>query len=426
MSFGDDTSLMSRVTKRWLAALILTAMIFHPGAASARTGSTRSVWVEAFQSSPADYQFARPESLRGLTRAILTPLEVTGTIRVRLASAVAGKRIMLRISNEAREEPLTIARVTIGFAEAGLVARDGSLKAVTFSGNEAFTIAGRAPALSDALDFPVRAGDELVISVAVAGKLAMNRAGGNGMGVAPGDQSMSPRMSDAVVMSGRPLISGVLVEAARPVSVIVALGDSITDGNQKVGMLRGWPEQLNRRLVALRRSERMAVVNAGISGNRVLSHGFGTSALARLDRDVLRLSGVTHLIVLEGINDIGLAGDNPLVGGQPELNEQDLVAGYRQIVARAHAAGVKVILGTIMPFAGATYYSEHKERQRQYVNAWIRSSREVDGVIDFDKAMRDPTNPLMLLPAYDSGDHLHPSEAGKKHMGDLIDITLFE
>lgn len=433
---AETGRLIGRRPLRSLATFAVSAMLVcaAPSPAPAQQPSSDSNWVEAFQSSPARYQFDTPDALaktaaalREAGQAIMAPPEVTGTVRFRFAVAAAGKRIRVRLSNEERDAALPISHVTVGLAGEGLAAREGSLRTVTFSGGTAVKIARRAPALSDPVDLPVAAGTELVVSVVLSRPLPMNPAGYNGMEVAAGDQSLSAQMSGGKIVPGRPLVSGVLVEAARPMAVIAALGDSITDGNKiAVTALRGWPEQFSRRLLATGRSDRMTIVNAGISGNRVVSDGFGVSALARLDRDVLRLPGVTHLIVLEGINDIGLAGQNPLLGGQPELDQADLIAGYRQIIARSRAAGIKVLLGTITPFAGAAYHTDMKERQRQFVNDWIRSSGEADGVIDFDQALRDPSDPLKLLPAYDSGDHLHPSEAGMRKMGDAVDLRLFD
>lgn len=208
--------------------------------------------------------------------------------------------------------------------------------------------------------------------------------------------------------------------------MIATLGDSITDGNRTtLGDLRSWPEELARRLAARRNGGRYSVVNAGIGGNRLLGSGWGPSALARLDRDVLRIDGLSYLIVLEGTNDIGMAGRS-VFGNNPAVSADDMIAAYRQIIARAHARGVKVLLGTIMPFGGsATHYSPANEQIRQAVNAWIRTSREADGVVDFDRLARDPADATKLQAAFGSQDGLHPGAAGYKAMGDAIDLSLF-
>ena len=151
----------------------------------------------------------------------------------------------------------------------------------------------------------------------------------------------------------------------------------------------------------------------------------GVSALARLDRDVLRIDGLTHIIVLEGTNDIGMSGPSPM-GNNPRLTSGELIAGYRQILARAHARGVRVVFGTITPAGGSmSHSSPEKDALRKAVNQWIQTSGEPDGIVDFDAATRNPANPDQLLPAFDSGDHLHPNEAGQKAMGDAVDLALF-
>jgi lysophospholipase L1-like esterase len=163
----------------------------------------------------------------------------------------------------------------------------------------------------------------------------------------------------------------------------------------------------------------MAVLNAGIAGNRVLSDGAGQNILARFDRDVLTQTGVTHVIVLEGINDIGLGRSNPLPSAA------DLIAGHRQLIRRAHARGLKIYGGTLTPFEGAGYWTPEGEAKRAALNEWIRTSKEYDGVIDFDAATRDPKQPTKFLAPYNSGDNLHPSDAGYQAMANAIDLSLF-
>jgi lysophospholipase L1-like esterase len=179
-----------------------------------------------------------------------------------------------------------------------------------------------------------------------------------------------------------------------------------------------WPDVLARRLAA-RRGPGAAVMNAGISGNQVLGDGAGVSALARFDRDVLMQTGVTHVIVLEGINDIGIARNSPTP------TAEDLIAGHKQLIERAHARGLKIYGATLTPFEGAAYYTPEGEAKRTALNEWIRTGKAYDGIIDFDKATRDPNAPTKFLPAYDSGDHLHPGDAGYKAMGEAIDLALF-
>ena len=215
-----------------------------------------------------------------------------------------------------------------------------------------------------------------------------------------------------------PYLVGVDVTNGAATGVIATIGNSITDGalSSRDANAR-WPNILAARL--LNSSEPMkAVVNAGISGGRVLTYGAGPSALARFDRDVLATPGLTHVIVLEGINDIGRSA----VDG---VTADDIIAGYQQLITRAHDRGIVIIGATLTPASPRAPFTPALEAKRAAVNAFIRTSGEFDGVIDFDAATRDPASPLQFLPKYDSGDHLHPGDTGYRAMGDAIDLTLF-
>jgi lysophospholipase L1-like esterase len=215
------------------------------------------------------------------------------------------------------------------------------------------------------------------------------------------------------------LLARVEVSAPANAGAVVTFGDSITDGARSTTDTNNrWPDHLARRLAA-NRGTAMAVLNAGISGNRVLGDGAGVSALARFDRDVLMQTGVTHVVVMEGINDFGLARNNP------SPSADDLIAGHKQLIERAKARGLRIYGATLTPFEGAAYWTPEGEAKRQALNEWIRKSGAYDGVIDFDAATRDPNAPTKILPAYDSGDHLHPGDAGYKAMGEAVDLALF-
>jgi lysophospholipase L1-like esterase len=228
-------------------------------------------------------------------------------------------------------------------------------------------------------------------------------------------------------------LTGVAVAAPQAASAIVALGDSITDGaNSTADANRRWPDVLAARLRAA--GKPLSVLNAGIGGNRILHDGrggfrtlFGVSALARFDSDVLAQPGVRRVIVLLGINDIGHTGSSEVPASE-EVSPEDIVAGLRQLVERAHTHGLRFVGGTMTPFEGTGdgYYTEAKEAKRQAVNDWIRRSRAFDGVIDFDRAVQDPEHPARFLPAFDSGDHLHPGDAGLEAMGKAVDLSLFD
>ena len=224
-----------------------------------------------------------------------------------------------------------------------------------------------------------------------------------------------------VVLAGLAIaryVAGVRLPA-KGTPVVVAFGDSLTEGGGFVS--RPWPAVLAERLERSGRGA-LRVVNAGISGNRLLQDDFGASGVQRFERDALRQPGVRWVIVLEGINDLGYAGS--VEPAAPRVTARQLIDGYRQLVARAHVAGVKIYGGTLLPFEGAAsgYFAPDKEVERQAVNAWIRGSSELDGVVDFDAAVRDPARPARLRPEFDTGDHLHLNEAGQRAMGEAVDL----
>lgn len=403
---------------------------------SAIPATAKPVWREAFQSSPASYDAPSEAFLRfaeehwnvngDQLRRDLTPQPVKGTVRYRVTVQAQGQQLRVRLSNEEGAAPLQIGGASVGLAGDGFAVRSGTLRPLTFSGAAGTQIPAGAPLLSDAVDLAVKPGTELVVSIDLTSPMMNEGRGGAGFAVASGGQAMRPVLDGAAMMTGRPLVSGVSVSSDKAPRVVVAFGDSITDGNRvQTGALHGWPEVLAKRLAARKGGQRYTVVNAGIAGNRVLSTGWGAAALARFDRDVLRIDGLSHVIMLEGINDINFSGKSPF-GDNPELAAADLIAGYRQIIARAHARGVKVYLATLTPNPGDALTSTPAKRAlRDDVNRWIRTSGEPDAVIDFDATVRDPARPEQFLSANDSGDHLHPSDAGHRAMGEGIDLKLF-
>jgi lysophospholipase L1-like esterase len=415
------------LTRLGLLLGLLAAASLGPAAAAQ---DHRSEWVEAYQSSPADFDFVIPKDMKlpDETRERLRDRPpVVGTLRMRLTLAASGHGLRIRISNEDGVQPLLVDGASVGIAAEGFDARAGTLRPLAFGGKRRISLAPGAPALSDPVDLDVAALDEVVVSLHLPQGLKLKAFGNQLMAFAAGDQSLSPHLGGGDTIIGRPPVSGALVLSPHPPRVIVALGDSITDGNRpRAGQLHGWPDQLLRRLVAAGGSDRVTVVNAGIGGNRVLSTSWGDAALARFDRDVMRVRGVSHVILLEGINDIGRGGSSSLFGQNPPLDVADLIAGYEQIIARAHVAGIKVVIATLTPFGGSTSHSPEREAQRQAVNQWIRTAGVADAIIDFDAAVRDPHNPLQLRADYDSGDHIHPSDAGYRAMGDAIDLSLFD
>jgi lysophospholipase L1-like esterase len=206
---------------------------------------------------------------------------------------------------------------------------------------------------------------------------------------------------------------------------IVALGDSITDGAASAPNANGrWPDVLAARIQADKTLSGLGVLNAGINGNRLLHDGYGENALMRLNRDVLTQAGVKYLIVLEGINDIGHIVTP--TSSDPAETAPSIIRALQQIAVRAHTHGIKVIGATITPYESCKYASPDGEKMRQVVNDWIRTTKDLDSFVDFEKIVRDPAHPTRFLPAYDSGDHLHPNSAGLRAMGSGIDLALFK
>jgi lysophospholipase L1-like esterase len=298
---------------------------------------------------------------------------------------------------------------------------------LTFGGDATGRILPGATIVSDAVDLSVPAVSDLVVDLYLPGELGTgpspvtthNGASQTNYLSPPGNHSGQAAMTVERTTGAWFLLARVEVAAPAAAGAIVAFGDSITDGARSTADMNSrWPDHLARRLAA-RPGRSMAVLNAGISGNQVLGDGAGVSALARFDRDVLMQTGVTHVIIMEGINDIGLARANP------SPTAADLIAGHKQLIERARVRGLKVYGATLTPFEGAFYWTAEGEAKRQALNQWIRTSGAYDAVIDFDQVTRDPEAPTKFLPAYDSGDHLHPGDAGYRAMGEAVDLKLF-
>ena len=354
-----------------------------------------------------------------------TPTYTNRTLREIVHTSIGGNRARIRISNEYGDQPLIIDDAHIAVRDTGNAVVPSTDRALTFGGRTSLMLRPGATAVSDPVALSVPDTSDLAISLHLSAPVRMSTRHGLAMQrnyVSPdGDFTAAPVFTAETTTSTFPFLAGVDVVNARAAGVIVALGNSITDGARSTPSTNArWPDVLARRLLASREAPR-GVANAGISGNRVLTFGTGPSALARFDRDVLLVPGVTHVILLEGINDIRAGINRPAEA----ITADDLIFGYRQLIARAHERGLVIIGGTLTPAGGAERHPPENEAMRQAVNQWIRTSGAFDAVIDFDKAARDPEHPDRLRPAYDSGDHLHPSDAGYRAMGDAIDLALF-
>jgi lysophospholipase L1-like esterase len=351
------------------------------------------------------------------------------TIRMVVHSSITGSGARITLSNRYSSAPLDVSAVDVAVQASGGAAARGTTRDVTFGKARAVTIPAGEEAVSDVVPMSVRAGKNLLVSLYVPGLTGMSTwhsdafdttyiASGNHTG----DDSAA---AFAIKRTSWYYLAGLDVVSATAKGTVVAFGDSITDGyHSSTGTYSRWPDFLARRLGAEPGPQQLSVVDAGIGGNRVLTDSpkpwQGVRALKRFGHDALGQAGVKDVILLEGINDIG---NNAGPDGRP-LTARDLIDGYRILIDEAHAAHVRVIGATLMPDQGNGYYTPAAETIRQDVNQWIRTSGAFDGVIDFDRAMRDPERPAALNPAYDSGDHLHPDDKGMKAMADAIDLHL--
>jgi lysophospholipase L1-like esterase len=395
----------------------------------------RNAWIATWAASPQPVAPDPEEPLLNIEDQ---------TVRERVRASIGGAQVRIRLSNEYGSAPLFIGSATVAAPNDPRSVRPGSIQTVTFGGRNSVTIPAGAPVLSDPVAFPVNSGAEISISLYFPKRvatptlhwLALKRA----VISQHGDHTHAEKIEGAVSESSV-LVSAVLVPAQPAQRLVVAFGDSVTDGDRStVDADHNWPSDLVRRLRKTPEGSKVALVNAGIVGNRLLSDCFmasvgcfGVSALARFDRDALALPGVTHIVLLEGINDIGFPGaklaGQYLADPADLRTAEDLIDAYRQLISRAHVHRVKLIGATITPFEGVDfpgYYSEAKEATRQKVNKWIRTSGSFDDVIDFDAVLRDPDHPRRLLPRFASKDHLHPNDAGYRAMADVIDLVLFK
>ena len=360
------------------------------------------------------------------------PLSVSGaTIREFAHLSLGGDHLRLRLSNAYGAQPLSIGATHLALRAGGVAIDPASDRTVTFHGQAAVSIPAGGQEVSDPIDLTVPDLADVAISLYLPDTVALSTE--HSLGVAttylsqPGDYTATTSFTAAGTTQSVYLAADVEVAAPARAQAIVALGDSITDGYAStVDANHRWPNLLAARLVASKGLRPTSVVDEGISGNRVLHDFIGTNALARLDRDVLVKSGARYVIVLEGINDIGIPGAFGLTS--EEVGAEDIIAGHQQIIRRARALGLTIYGATLTPFEGTAfpgYFTAAGEDKRQAVNAWIRGSGAYDGVIDFDAATRDPGHHARLLPAYDSGDHLHPNDAGYQAMANSVDLRLF-
>lgn len=370
------------------------------------------------------------------------PIPVRGTIRYRIKVSVGGTEVRVRLSNEAGAVPLSVGTAVIGLARRDAPAVEpGTGRGITFGGHSSVVIPPCTAVVSDPVDMSLPDRGEVIVSLYLPETHVPAQGGDTHKAeiCAGSDTSWNESWEAGNAINVRPIVSALSVVPLRPTRAIVTLGDSITDGSTAhTGChpfaFRGWPDILAERLIARQQQDTRTaepgatacgVVNAGIGGNRLLDDFIGPRALARLDRDVFAVPGISHLIVSEGINDIGIGGRTIKNVTLPMTTAPELISAYRQIIARCHERGIKAVGATLPPFRDAFYFLEEKELVRQEANRWIRQSGEFDGVIDFDRVLHIPADAGRLRPEYDTGDHLHPNAAAFVAMGNAIDLGLF-
>lgn len=401
-------------------ALTLAASVAVPAVVNA---AESGAWIGSWTASPQPTwgpDFAFPTNIPATLQ--------DQTLRQVARISLGGRRIRIVLSNEYGSQPLLIGAAHVALAGAGSAIAAGTDRPVTFGGKASAIVPPGAPLVSDPVDLAVAPLASVAVSVFLPSETQATTFHWDGRQtayLARGNQVAAQRIETGTTTGARIFLSGIQVEAAAPAGAVVVIGDSITDGNgATIDANARWPDFLAARLAP----RNVAVLNAGISGARLLGDRMGVNALARFDRDVLSQPRVKTVIVLLGINDISWPGTAFDPHGMTPPADV-LISGYRQLVARAHARGVRVVGATLTPFEGAlpgtpldNYYQTYKDELRQKINAWIRTSGEFDAVLDFDGLARDPAHPTRLKPEFDSGDHLHPGDRGNKAMAEAINL----
>jgi lysophospholipase L1-like esterase len=391
-------------------------------------GAEKTHWIATWGASPAP-QLATEQEMRSAKLVFENQ-----TLREIVHTSISGNTVRLRLSNAFGKETAELGAVHVALRGNGAAIVPGSDRAVTFGGRPTITIPANALVLSDPVKLDVPAAGDLAISIFLPQKTigtGVHYSSQQTSYIGLGDASAAPSIEGATTITSWAFLTAVEVLAPKSTAAVVAFGDSITDGARStVDANHRWPDILAGRLLAAH--DKLGVLDAGIGGNRILHDAqsnvrFGVSALARFDRDVLAQAGVKYLIILEGINDLGHAGTSAPIS--ETVSAEDLIEGMRQMIERAHAHGIKVFGATLTPFEGtsfAGYFTPEKEVKRKTLNEFIRNGHAFDGVIDFEKAVRDPKNPDRMASQFDGGDHLHPGDAGYKAMADAIDLKLFK
>jgi len=398
-----------------LTCILLTGALASPLAQSQSQSDPR--WVSTWATSPSTLRDSAEE----------VPELNNQTTRLIVHTTAGGSSLRLRLANYHGDRALHVGSVGVALQNEFSSIKAGTSKAVTFGGEAGITIARGAVVLSDPIAFAVPALTNLAVSIYVpeaSGFVTAHRLANQTSYISgPGNFVNATTLQDATETTAWSLLTAIDVISTEQVTAIATVGDSITDGwGSTASANQRWPDHFARRLYADPAIPNFAIANAGISGNRVTTEEsplFGENLQTRFERDVLALSKVSHMVLMEGINDIGMSARSGAL-----TSADSIISGYKQIIARAHARGIKVIGATLTPYEGAAYYTPEGEIERQAVNAFIRNGGMFDGVIDFEKAVQDPANPSRIRADFTT-DNLHPKEEGYKAMADMIDLNLF-
>jgi lysophospholipase L1-like esterase len=415
---------------------ILTPMVLAPCvfalAATLPNNAARAAepWITTWAATPA------PRWAEELPAPFGVPEVLSDqTVRQVARISVGGDQLRVVISNEFGTRPLTIGTASVALSAGASAVDPATVKALTFGGRSGAVIPPGAPLVSDPVDLAVKPLASVAVSFHLPKRTGLGSVHWDGVQTGyisgPGDMTKQPDFKAESTTKSRIFLSRILTTAKPDSRAIVFFGDSITDGNCSTPDANNrWPDHIAARLQAEGHPD-IAVVNEAYSGDRVLTNGMGTNALSRFDMSVLSHPRVSTVVMMMGINDIGWPGQGSITPADPQPTADDIIAGYKQVIDRAHAHGIRFVAATLTPFTDtfkgtplSGYYTPEKEKIRQAVNAWIRSNKTADGLIDFDKVIEDPTNPGHVLPAYDCGDHLHPNDAGYQAMAKAVDLSV--
>ena len=414
-----------------VSLIVIALATFCAGVLRAQSGDHWvTAWTTAQQLAPSTFggRGGPPPPARraGPEVSNLPPTFADQTVRMVLRTSLGGNRLRVELSNMTGAQPIEVGAAHVARYKGEGTIVEGSDRVLTFSRSASFKIPPGSLVVSDPVDLDVAPLADLAISLYLphdTGPPTNHNVALHTAYISKGDVTGAPSMPAPATMFAYAWLASIEVAAPPDAFTIVTLGDSITDGFATTRDAdRAWPTLLAKRLNANQATRHVAVVNQGISGNQVLRDGAGVSALARLDRDVLSRPGVKWVVLLEGINDINIRGRSD---GPNALTSDELIWGYRQIIARCHAQGIQVIGATIMPEEGVPTASERGEEIRQTVNRWIRTKGNFDALVDFDAVVSDRERPVRLKPEFDPGDHIHPNDTGNHAMADAFDLGLF-